>query len=268
MMNRIQHIIILAAILPVPAVAEIGGPFDHKFSISVGGFAKEHSTQARLDTNVGLGTEFDLENDLGLEKTATVARIDGQWRFANRHRLNFTLFDLSRDGTATLLKDFQIDDELFLQGETVYSDWTLRLYEVGYSYLLAAPPKLRWWVNAGLFLQDVQLSVQDTADIADFVSEDIVLPLPKVGTTLEWALNERIVVRGGVDAFALKIQDFSGVLLDIRATVDYRFSDLFSLGVGWQYIDIEVDLDKSYSGWKGELDWQIQGLMLFGRFTW
>ena len=50
---------------------------------------------------------------LGLETTNTVFRTDAMWRFTNnrRHRLDFTWFNLSRDGDRQIFEDITIEDE-------------------------------------------------------------------------------------------------------------------------------------------------------------
>ena len=59
---------------------------------------------------LGLGTEIDLEDDLDLNEDVSSYRIDAEWRFFDRHRLNFSFFDLSRDATSTLTKAITIPE--------------------------------------------------------------------------------------------------------------------------------------------------------------
>ena len=54
------------------------------------------------------GVELDLEDDLDLREDVSSFRIDAEWRFFERHRLNFSFFDLSREATSTLTRDIFI----------------------------------------------------------------------------------------------------------------------------------------------------------------
>lgn len=261
--------VLLATSMAGVAAADVTrGPFDARFSLSVGGFFTDHDTSIRLDTTAGPGTFINLEDDLGLDSTTQILRIDGFWHFAARHRAHFATFDLSQQGIRTLDKDILIDGELFSVGETVATDWDLILYEIGYSYLLVGRPRFQWWFNVAAFIQDTSITVAETVTGGDFSTEDVVLPLPKLGTIVEYAFTNRWIGRAGVDIFKLEIGDVGGSLLDFRMTLDYRFTDRFSLGVGWHWIDIEVDLDKSVSGWRGRLDWETHGLMFYGSLDW
>jgi hypothetical protein len=228
--------------------------------------ATNHTTKIRLDTDAGLGTVVTLEEDLGLDATTNVARIDGSWRFAERHRLNVSIFDLSQDGKRTLDRELIIDGEEFSIGEAVATDWKMRLYELGYSYSLVRGERTEWWINAGIFLQDTALTVEETGSGSDHASEDIVVPLPKFGTSVAHAFSNRWVGRIGIDIFKLSISDYAASLVDLRTTLDYRFTDSFSVGAGWHLIDVTVDIDRS--GWRGRFDWRTTGIMLYGRLLW
>jgi len=241
-------------------------PFDSRFSVSVGGFFTDHDTNVQLDTTGGPGAYVNLEDDLGLSSKTDILRIDAFWHFAERHRIHFATFDLSQDGSRVLATDLLIDGELYVVDEIVATDWDLTLYEIGYSYALIGRARFQWWLNAALFIQDTSISV--TALDGDVSAEDVVLPLPKLGTAIEYAFTRRWIGRAGIDVFKLEVDNFGGSLIDFRTTLDYRFTDHFSLGVGWQYIDIEADLDKSRSGWRGELDWETHGWMIYGGLEW
>ena len=77
---------------------------DSSFSLSVGAFLTERNSKARVDsTNGDRGTEVDLEDDLGLDNSDAVVRVDGFWRFAEKHRIDFSVFDLSRFASTPIL---------------------------------------------------------------------------------------------------------------------------------------------------------------------
>jgi hypothetical protein len=80
------------------------------FTIKGGWYFPIQDTNVRLDGPgpLGLGTEIDLEDDLDLKEDVSSYRIDAEWRFFDRHRLNFSFFDLSRDATSTLNKQITI----------------------------------------------------------------------------------------------------------------------------------------------------------------
>jgi hypothetical protein len=251
------------------ALADVSGqPLDNKFSISVGAFITDHDTNIRLDTDAGRGTVVNLESDLGLDATTNVIRIEAGWRFAERHRARFGVFDLSQTGSRTLETDLIIDGELYPVGAAVLTDWKMRLLELGYSYRFWSSERTQWWLNAGFFIQDTEITVSETAFDGDASSEDVVLPLPKFGVAVDHSFSNHWIGHAGVDVFKLEVGDVGGSLVDVRATIDYRFTENFSVGGGWHVINVVVNLDRPVSGWQGRFDWETSGLMLYGRLTW
>lgn len=260
---------LLTALIGDVAAADVTRePFNSKYSLSVGGFFTDHDTNIRLDSSAGPGTVVNLENDLGLDSTTNVFRVDGVWRFADRHRAHFAIFDLSQAGLRVLDKNLVIEGVLYSVGEAVVTDWKMRLIEVGYSYRMLDRQKFKWWFNVAAFVQDTRITVDEIGTGGSVASEDVVLPLPKLGSMIEYEFTKRWIGRAGLDVLKLEINDVDGKLIDLRATLDYRFTDNFSLGVGWHLINLAVDLDRSVSGWQGRFDWETHGLMLYGRLIW
>ena len=83
---------------------------EDKIKLTIGSFITDYDGTFRITSSkLGLGTEISFEDDLGLEESNTVVRLDGHYRLSAKHRLEFSYFDLSRDGKAviTQLKDQQ-----------------------------------------------------------------------------------------------------------------------------------------------------------------
>jgi len=260
---------LVATLLCGIAVADVTRePFDAKYSLSVGAFFTDHDTNIRLDSISGPGTLVNLENDLGLDSTTDILRVDGVWQFADRHRAHFSIFDLSQEGSRSLEKDLLIDGEPFSINEAVITDWKMRLFEIGYSYRFRGNQKFQWWFNFAVFMQDTSITVEETSAGGAVASEDVVLPLPKLGTMLEYAFTKRWIGRAGLDVLKLEIDDVGGSLVDFRTTLDYRVTENFNLGVGWHLINVAVDLDRSVSGWQGRFDWETRGFLFYGSLAW
>ena len=85
-----------------------------RFSFSIGAFITDRDTDARLDSQtLGQGTDIDFEDDLDLDSSGTVFRLDAFYRFNRRHRIDFAIFDLSRDSSATINESIQFGDDVF-----------------------------------------------------------------------------------------------------------------------------------------------------------
>jgi len=93
-------VVLLAASLH-PAIAA-DATEDDPYNFSVGAFFVTNTNGTiRLDTTSGLvtiGTSIDWERDLGGDTSMTVPRIDGYYRFAPKHRVDFSWYRIDRGG--------------------------------------------------------------------------------------------------------------------------------------------------------------------------
>ncbi len=137
---RLTPILLILTLAPPGVAAEIGS---ERFVISLGAFITDRDTSTRVDSStLGRGTTIVLEDDLGLDSSQTVFRIDGHFRIAERHRLDFSVFDLSRDSTWTIDQNIQYGDEVFLADTTIDSNFDLNIYKIAYTYSI-------WWTEHG-----------------------------------------------------------------------------------------------------------------------
>ena len=125
--------LLLLLLAPASVLAQSG--LDDRFSISLGAFITDRDTDTRLDSDVlGKGTVIDFEDDLGLDSSDTVFRIDGHYRFGQKHRINFSVFDLSRDSSTTVQREIQFGDEVFSINTVIKADFDLNIYQLAYTY--------------------------------------------------------------------------------------------------------------------------------------
>src|SRR6185437_3531942 len=93
------------------------GPLDDTFDLSLGAFILSTKTTVRADGSpapgapVEIGTPIDVERQLDISDRASF-RLDGYWRFLERHKLRVMYFDENRSGDKT------ITDEIVFRGQT------------------------------------------------------------------------------------------------------------------------------------------------------
>ena len=85
--------------------------------------------------------------------------------------------------------------------------------------------------------------------------------VPNLGLYGDYALNERWLLQGRVDWFSASIDDYSGHLWRIGGSVIYQPFKHVNFGAGYDYIDIDVNIDKS--DWNGKIDSDYYGPTLF-----
>ena len=84
-----------------------------KFKLSIGGFFSTIDSKLKINSKVtGMGTDIDIESDLGFDEDVSLGRIEGYWRFAKKHRLYLEYYGFDRDALHTLEKEIIINDYL------------------------------------------------------------------------------------------------------------------------------------------------------------
>lgn len=252
-----QLFILLTLFTSVSLAAD---PGSERGGISLGAFITDRNTEGRLDSDtLGLGTVIDMEDDLGMDSSDTVVRLDGYYRFNPRHRIDYSVFDLSRDATATIDTSIQFGDEIFDINSTVFSEIDLTVYKIAYTYSFLQRNNGYMGVTGGLYVLSTGISINEPST-GQFESDDLTAPLPVIGLRGDYRLTPRFMFRSSAELFAIEFDNVEGSLVDIYIGLDYHFHDNFAVGLGYNYVSLDVDADGSE--FKGALDWTYEGVVL------
>jgi hypothetical protein len=239
-----------------------------KWHISAGAFIADLDNTIRIGAP-GVGLEFDLEEALGMKSSQTVFRLDGAYRFGsnNRHRLDFTWFDLSRDATRVLEQEIQFPGlPPYPIGTTVNSEYNLAFYNLRYSYSFIKDERIDFAGSLGLHITDFGLYVEDTAGIIGAGGDGATAPLPVIGGRLDVALTPKWYVRSSMELLYLELDNFTGSLVDIVVGGEYRGWEHFAIGLGLNAVRVEIENDDSLGlGFNGKFESDFAGLMLYGK---
>ncbi len=231
-----------------------------RFSISLGAFITDRDTDSRLDSVAGQGTAIDFEKDLGLDASGTVLRLDGYYRFNRRHRIDFAVFDLSRDASATIDEQIDFGDETFGVNTTVSAEFDLLIVKAAYTWSVFDRNNGYLGLTAGLYTADTKSSLSEpTLGVAE--TRSITAPLPVVGLRGEYQLSQWWTLRGSAEFFAIEVDNVDGQLTDLHVGIDYRPAKRWAVGLGYNSVRIEVDSTKA--AFTGSLDWAYDGALLY-----
>lgn len=249
------------AVLTTPAAADSND--DHRFSLSLGVFITDRDTDAELDGSIVDGTPTNFEKDLGLDASDTVFRVDGYFKFNNRHRLDVSLFDLSRTAEKQIERDVQWGDTLYAIDTTVKSDLSLEIYKLAYTYSFLQSEAGYLGATAGLYVADSKASLKEaTLGMAEV--GELTAPLPVIGFRGERALSDRWTLRASGEFFFIEYDNVEGSLIDIYAGVDFSVLDNLSIGLGFN--SVAIDVDATQNDFDGALDWKYSGGLAFFKF--
>ena len=245
-------------------MADDAARVDTKFGFSLGVFVTDRDSESRLNGVAGDdGTTVDLEGDLGLEKSDSVFRIDGYYRFNSKHRLDFSAFDLSRSATKDVQKDIEWNDTLFPIDTTVDSDFDLAIYKLAYTWSFMQRKKGYLGLTAGLYVAKFGTNLS-SPDIVARVSSATTAPLPVIGLRGQYDFTNKLSFRASGEVFALEYGDYSGSLYDLYAGLDYQLFEHVAIGAGINSVQLDIGVTKS--NFNGDLNWQYDGGLLFFKF--
>lgn len=243
---------------------------DRAMEASVGGavFAN-FDTVLRFDSDLlGVGLPIDFEKNLGFDDKTTVFRWDLKYRLGNRHRLEFSNFAITRRANKRLDKEITIGDKTYAINLDISAALTTDIYKGSYRYLFAMGDS--WDVSASIGLHTFGLgfALSEDGTTNNSSTEHFTLPLPVLGLGANYAILDNLRFTAVAELFGIKIQNFSGYLIDARLNLDWDIWDHVGAGLGWNgfLMDVEVE-DKILGGdlLRGSFVYKYQGVLLYLR---
>ena len=214
------------------------------FTLSLGGFLLSSvKTTASLSGTSGAGTEIDFQSTLGQSGTANVFRLDGEWRIAARHKLEFSWFDISQDGSKTISSTINWGDQVYPVNATVVSEFKNSVYKVNYGYVFYrnGDSEVTGLIGAHVTRYEAKLGLVGGPSTQNYT---VTAPLPVIG--IEWTdrINERWTTRLSFEYFGVSLESgkYSGHLTDFQGTVDYTLSQHWSVGGGYERFDMTAKM--------------------------
>lgn len=235
------------------------------FNLSLGAyFVTRTNGNIRLDRTAGvatIGTSIDWERDLGGETSMTVPRIDGYYRFAPKHRVDFSWYKIDRGGTIFSQRDIDFGNVFYPTGTSLESRLDTETTKLSYTYSFYRTPEIETSISAGLHVTSIEASLQGSGGLLA-ESNSVTAPLPVFGFRLDYSFAPKWWLRTKYELFFLDSVDaYQGALSDFTFAVEHRtFQHVgFGFGLNRSSLDIEVDEDGKGSAFSSVLN----GLMLY-----
>lgn len=269
MRRSVLVLVLLATAAASPALAqsivseaereEIRGIPD-KWGFTLGSYWQAFDTRVRLDgSNDELGTEIDVEGDLGLPNDQTNFQLFGYYRFSDHHRLDLSYVGWSRKNSRTLERQIEWGDVIYDVGATLSSDTSGQLVNLVYKYSFVNNGKYVFGLNGGISAMwaEFELSGEGTVSGGGTVSgvlvesEDAILPIPVIGVHFEMTLTRKLFWKADGNFFAADIAGYDGNVNEIASSISYYFTRSVGAGAGFSTTTYKV---KTEGDRGGELD--------------
>jgi len=268
----IPLVILACAGLAPTAWAEGSSPIESKAYASIGAFLNTSDLKIRLDGSAGqIGDEIDWGKTFG-DSEQIRFRLDGLWRFNDKHHLRLMFTDYTHTKTRTLGEDIQWGDDLILASSSVKSKLGFQIAEAAYEYAVRHDEKMELSLSGGVhyttFVAKLNVNVDTSggsggAELGGKAS--VGAPLPVFGGHGLWHLGHNIYVDAQLQWFALSINEYDGSILNYRGAVYWQPKKWGGIGLGYDSFNVDVKIKKDT--FTGKMDWTYQGPQLFFNFT-
>ncbi|WP_281633108.1 hypothetical protein [Flavobacterium luteolum] len=242
---------------------------NRKFKVTAGGFFPVNNTQVQVEGNNGnIGTEIDLENDLGFSKSTVSFLGTFDWRISKRSRLGFEYFVLDRTATKTLQRDINFGDHTYPLNGSVRGTFNVQIARIAYGYAILSKPKYQagLLIGAHVLFADLGLKLNANTQSLEYHDKfDFTAPLPDVGIWGEFVLGKRWGLYANVNYLAVKIDETDGRIISYNLSVLYNVVDNFSLTAGYTGLNFRVDTVQERLN--GFLKWGYNGPTITAVYT-
>jgi hypothetical protein len=243
MMARGLWIVMVAAVIGLGANDAWAEEFPDTWALRVGGFVvNNYNTTIRLDAKgAPVGTSIDFGDTLGGDSSATVARVDGYYRFNPRHRLDLSYYRIQREGSRALDIEIKWGDQIFAINDVVTSELDTGVIKLGYTYSFYHNDDVELGVSAGLHTSIMRASLSDSSGVSQ--AETITAPLPVFGFLMDYHITPRWTAKLSTQYFAIDVWKVRGLLADTLLATEYRFTRHLGAGLGFNHYGTAVELE-------------------------
>jgi len=239
-------------------------PTGDRLQISVGAFFPNIDTKvsARSASNPA-GAKVDFESDLGLSDSETRPVAGLAWRFAKRHKLKLSYFDLKRSGDTVSTVRIRFGDVDIKVGVPVQSFFDVEVLEANYNYSILFSRKLEFAVGIGLSVQDIDTGIRaDDGTIISSQNLKMTAPLPTLNAFFSYAFTDDWISHANIGWLAVEADisdstDFEGSIWNSSLGVRYKAFDNVSFDLSWGIFDVDMDYFKR--DLIGTLDYNYHG---------
>lgn len=251
---------------------------EERFKLRIGSFViNSFDTTARFDsTRYPIGSLIDLEEDFNLDTSETVLRIDGFYRFNNRHRIDWTYYHSEREGSAVTDREFIIGDPddpeggfVIPKSARVDTKWSYDLLKVGYAWSFLHKRRYEMFIGAGLNLRQLDIEIAYDASLGNLDNRDSfegdgLVPLPTASIGGRWNLTDKWQSIFKYETFLLEVGNYKGSQQDFQLLFEHSTFKHTGFGMGVNAVDI--NLRASDDDIRGEFDSRVFGLIAYVKF--
>jgi hypothetical protein len=215
-----------------------------------GFFVTNINSTLQLDVKgAPIGTRIDVTDDLGVRDSATIPKINMDYRFSKRSRLDLTWFDISRSGQKQLEKTIQFNGEEFTIGTEVDSFIDTELFSLQYTWVYYESDKVLLGLSAGLTVMRVDVGISTSRQEEPQAQAAVTAPLPAFGLRMAYRVTPKLSVLVGSNLFMIEYGDYKGSFVTVAAAVEHHTFKRVGFGGSLERLALDLQIDESSAFW-------------------
>jgi hypothetical protein len=217
--------------------------FDETYSVVVGGLVTDFETSLRINSrDNSIDDKIVLEDDLGFDSSVRSAWIRGYWRMASRHRLSLLYTRFSRSTELVSQTDINIGENVIKAGAFFGTSARTHVFDIEYLYSFFKRPNIELGLTAGLYWMNSVVELDAAGEVilegetepefrTDYeASQRLIAPLPLIGLTGAYEINDNWRVRAQARVFDVTISSIDGYIFSANLGAEYYFTQHVGLG--------------------------------------
>ena len=198
--------------------------------------------------------------DLGIDDKDISYLLEYRYRLNEKWLFSIGTFQFGTSGRLEGKRDFTFGGEEFEAGASLDTTLDIDTYMIEAMYSVYKTDRAEILLGAGLHMFDFSASIDSRVTVGEqefagsSASDDILAPLPNLRAQGFYALSPKWGLAVTLGWLSAKYEDYDGAFAYLHARTMYRFTERFGVGVGYQFIDVELSHDRD----RGEIGFDIQ----------
>jgi len=236
-----------------------------------GAFITTFDANFRVDSpTLGVGTKFNLRDDLGVDRQQTGVWVGAEWRFKSRQRLGINYTRFTPSATKTLTRSFQIGDAVYPAGASLTSELHMEIIPITYSYSFIKRDSDEFSGTIGANWNRLEFDANGSASLGGpgftaATSASAHYPLPLLGVRYRHDFSQRWSINMEGAGIVLKVAegtfDVRGSAWNARVEAEYRFARHFAAAAAVDAFSIDLNANKT--AWGGDIGYRIWGPQVY-----
>jgi len=246
--------------LPAQADPEPVHPqLSDRHTLILGGFRQSADGKfyANPDNTDEAAIDFD---DLDIDDTESSLMVEYRYRLNDKWLFAAGAFYFETDGRNEAAREFEYDGIVFEAGATLDTHLEVDTYMIEALYSVYKSDRAEIMLGGGLHMFDFSAAIEARVFVGDQeragseASDDILAPLPNFRAQGFYAITPKWALSGAFGWLSANYDEYEGSFSYVHARTMYRFTERFGVGVGYQYVDVDLTQERKH----GEAGFDVQ----------